>query len=52
VSASTTSAHATATPLTGDGFDLDIRIVEAGPAAAMLFEDTDDGCNTIKGSDC
>jgi FxLD family lantipeptide len=36
----------------GDGFDLDVRIVEAGPAAAMLLGITDDGCNTVAGSDC
>jgi len=35
-----------------DGFDLDVRIVESGPVAAVLMANTDDGCNTIKGSDC
>jgi FxLD family lantipeptide len=35
-----------------DGFDLDVRIVEAGSAAAMLLGITDDGCNTVAGSDC
>jgi FxLD family lantipeptide len=56
VSASITSAPAAAMPGTGlpagDGFDLDVRIVEAGPAAAMLLGITDDGCNTVAGSDC
>ena len=36
----------------GDGFELDVRIVEAGPVAAVLLEDTDDGCDTVRGSDC
>jgi FxLD family lantipeptide len=41
------------TPVTnGDDFELDVRIVEAGPVAAVLMEDTDDGCDTVKGSDC
>ncbi|MGQ0774866.1 MAG: FxLD family lanthipeptide [Pseudonocardiales bacterium] len=35
-----------------DGFELDIRIVEAGPVAAALLEDTDDGCDTVQGSQC
>jgi len=35
-----------------DGFQLDVRIVEAGPAAAALLGDTDDGCDTVRGSDC
>lgn len=35
-----------------DGFDLDVRIVEAGPAAAMLLGDTDDGCDTLANGDC
>jgi len=35
-----------------DEFDLDVRIVEFGPVAAALLEDTDDGCDTVKGSDC
>lgn len=56
MSASTTSASAAAIPrtslLAGGEFDLDVRIVEAGPAAAMLLGITDDGCNTIAGSDC
>jgi FxLD family lantipeptide len=51
MSASTTPAH-NAGPPAGDGFDLDITIIERSPAARVLFEDTDDGCNTIKGSDC
>lgn len=35
-----------------DGFQLDVRIVEAGPVAAALLGDTDDGCDTVRGSDC
>jgi FxLD family lantipeptide len=35
-----------------DGFDLDVRIVEAGPLSAALLGGTDDGCDTVKGSDC
>jgi FxLD family lantipeptide len=46
------NVSASITPKIEGLFDLDIRIVEAGPAAAVLFEDTDDGCNTVKGSDC
>jgi len=32
--------------------DLDIRIVTAGPVDAALLSSTDDGCNTVRGSDC
>jgi FxLD family lantipeptide len=36
-----------------DDFDLDISIVEADDEAInMLLGDTDNGCNTVKGSDC
>ncbi len=35
-----------------DGFQLDGRIVEIGPAAAALLGSTDDGCDTVRGSDC
>ncbi len=35
-----------------DGFQLDVRLVEVGPAAAALLGDTDDGCDTVRGSDC
>ena len=31
-----------------DEFDLDVRIVEFGPVAAALLEDTDDGCDTVR----
>ncbi len=34
-----------------DGFQLDVRIVEAGPVAALLG-DTDNGCDTVQGSEC
>jgi FxLD family lantipeptide len=33
-------------------FDLDVRIVTAGPVAAALLSSTDDGCDTVRGSDC
>jgi FxLD family lantipeptide len=36
----------------GDPLDLDVRIVESGDAVNALLGDTDDGCNTVKGSDC
>lgn len=32
--------------------DLDVRIVTAGPVAAALLSSTDDGCDTVRGSDC
>jgi FxLD family lantipeptide len=35
-----------------DGFQLDIRIVEAGPVVAAVLGDTDNGCDTVRGSDC
>jgi FxLD family lantipeptide len=37
---------------TRDAFDLDVRIVEAGPSTAMQLGDTDDGCDTLKDGDC
>lgn len=36
----------------GDGFELDVRIVEQGPAAGVLMANTDDGCDTVKTGDC
>jgi len=44
--------HPTPVDADSDGFQLDVRIVEAGPVAAALLEDTDDGCDTVRGSDC
>ncbi|MEU8393490.1 FxLD family lanthipeptide [Micromonospora sp. NPDC048843] len=35
-----------------DPFELDVQIVTEGPVAAALLADTDDGCDTVKGSDC
>ncbi|MFY1597342.1 FxLD family lanthipeptide [Micromonospora sp. WMMD737] len=35
-----------------DPFELDVQIVTEGPVAASLLADTDDGCDTVKGSDC
>jgi FxLD family lantipeptide len=32
--------------------DLDVRIVISGPVAAALLSSTDDGCDTVRGSDC
>ena len=32
--------------------DLDVRIVSSGPVAAALLSSTDDGCDTVRGSDC
>jgi len=49
VNSPTTPARAAAGPA---GFDLDVRIVEAGPAAAMLLGSTDDGCDTLANGDC
>jgi FxLD family lantipeptide len=33
-------------------FDLDVSIVEAGPAVNALLCSTDNGCDTQGGSDC
>ncbi|MCK9895023.1 FxLD family lanthipeptide [Frankia sp. AgB32] len=52
---STASPLSAVTPppaATIDEFDLDIRIVERGPVAAALLGDTDDGCDTVRGSNC
>ncbi|BCJ70445.1 FxLD family lanthipeptide [Polymorphospora rubra] len=38
--------------VSGDPFELDVEIVREGPVAAALLADTDDGCDTVKGSDC
>ena len=32
--------------------DLDVRIVTGGPVVAALLSSTDDGCDTVRGSDC
>ncbi len=32
--------------------DLDVRIVTVGPVAEALLSSTDNGCNTVPGSDC
>lgn len=32
--------------------DLDVRIVATGPVTAALLCTTDNGCNTVRGSDC
>lgn len=36
----------------GDPFELDVQIVEEGPVTAALLSATDDGCDTVQGSDC
>ncbi|MFI7218411.1 MULTISPECIES: FxLD family lanthipeptide [Micromonospora] len=38
--------------VSNDPFELDVQIVTDGPVAAALLADTDDGCDTVKGSDC
>ncbi len=38
--------------VSNDPFELDVQIVTEGPVAAALLADTDDGCDTVKGSDC
>jgi FxLD family lantipeptide len=35
-----------------DDWDLDITIVESGPAADQLIRMTDDGCNSTCGTAC
>ncbi|MEU7982847.1 FxLD family lanthipeptide [Micromonospora sp. NPDC049081] len=35
-----------------DPFELDVQIVTESPVAAALLGDTDDGCDTVRGSDC
>jgi FxLD family lantipeptide len=42
----------TSTDAAEDDFQLDVRIVEVGPVAAALLGSTDDGCDTVRGSDC
>ena len=48
------SVHSLEQPVaTGLGeLDLDVSIVESGPAVNVLLGNTDDGCNTVRGSDC
>lgn len=43
-----------AVPATTTEVDLDlcVSIVTAGPVAAALLSSTDDGCDTVRGSDC
>jgi FxLD family lantipeptide len=35
-----------------DPFELDVEIVTEGPVTDALLANTDDGCDTVKGSDC
>jgi FxLD family lantipeptide len=44
--------HLTPVDADSEGFELDVRIVEADPGAAALLGDTDNGCDTVRGSDC
>ncbi|OLL75596.1 hypothetical protein Ae168Ps1_3998 [Pseudonocardia sp. Ae168_Ps1] len=39
-------------PLSGNEFDLDMRLVEFGPVASVLLGNTDDGCDTDRNGDC
>lgn len=41
-----------ATDLDDLDLDLDVRVVESGEAVNVLLGNTDDGCNTVRGSDC
>lgn len=42
-----------AVPATAEvDLDLSVSIVTAGPVAAALLSSTDDGCDTVRGSDC
>jgi len=41
--------HPTPVDADSDGFQLDLRIVEADPVAAALLGDTDNGCDTVRG---
>ncbi|PZG02875.1 FxLD family lanthipeptide [Micromonospora deserti] len=38
--------------VSNDPFELDVQVVTEGPVVAALLADTDDGCDTVKGSDC
>jgi len=38
--------------VSADPFELDMQIVTEGPAAAALLASTDNGCDTVQGSDC
>ena len=45
-------AAAVEAPRPVDDLDLDVRIVESGDAAEALLGSTDNGCDTVRGSDC
>ncbi len=47
-----TQATAHPAPSHDSDFDLDVSIVEAGDAVNALLCSTDNGCNTVAGSDC
>jgi FxLD family lantipeptide len=53
MSASTIDLPQTAAPASKPlDLDLDVRVVESGAAASVLLGSTDDGCDTVGGSDC
>jgi FxLD family lantipeptide len=53
MSASTTGLETQAGEMAGqDPFDLDIRVIESGDAAATLINITDDNCGSTCGGAC
>jgi FxLD family lantipeptide len=42
----------TSEPAEADSFDLDIRVIESGDAAASLINVTDNGCGSTCASPC
>lgn len=52
MSASTMEKTWTAKTSEPDPFDLDIRVIESGDAAASLIDLTDDGCGSTCASPC
>ncbi|MEV0446018.1 FxLD family lanthipeptide [Streptomyces spectabilis] len=48
----TTEARAAVPAATEVDLDLNVSIVTVGPVAAALLSSTDDGCDTVRGSDC
>jgi FxLD family lantipeptide len=52
MSASTMEKTWTAETGEPDPFDLDIRVIESGDAAATLIDLTDDGCGSTCSSPC
>lgn len=52
MSAITMDKTPSATTADADPFDLDIRVIESGDAAATLIDLTDDGCGSTCASPC